>query len=152
MQALERILFEDPLTISVALAKPMNTRLPIVVLALLAGCCPPARPHECREVTVRTFKVERVVDGDTFKVTYDGESTSVRFVGINAPEKRDPGGPAATKTLGRLIEGKTVRLEFPGPRKRDNFGRLLCRVYVGEMEVGAEMIRLGHAVKYFPRK
>lgn len=49
----------------------MNTRDPILP-ALLAGCCPPAPPgHVCVEVMARTFKVERIVDGDTFKITYD---------------------------------------------------------------------------------
>ena len=63
----------------------MTTRLP-VLLALLAGCCPPAPPfHVCSEIDQRTFTVERIVDGDTFKVTYDGEQTSVRIAGIDAP-------------------------------------------------------------------
>ena len=42
----------------------MNTRL-LALLALLAGCCPTAPPHVCREVTARTFTVERAGDGDT---------------------------------------------------------------------------------------
>lgn len=63
----------------------MTFRLSIFLLALLAGCCPPAPSHVYAEISQRTFTVERIVDGDTFKVTYDGESTSVRIVGINAP-------------------------------------------------------------------
>ena len=42
--------------------------------------------------------------------------------------------------LRAIIGGNTVRLEFPGRRKRDNFGRLLCKVYVGKLDVGAEML------------
>jgi len=128
----------------------------IAALSLLAGCGQSPRlegsPHVCREITARKFRVLRVVDGDTFKVTYDGEETSVRIFGINAPERRDPAGPVATAALAKLIDGRTVRLEFPGPRKRDNFGRLLCKVYVGDLDVGAEMIRQGHATAYVPRK
>jgi endonuclease YncB( thermonuclease family) len=78
------------------------------------------------------------------KVMYDGEPTSVRFFAMHAPERSDPDGPAATKALNKLIDGKTVRIESPGPKKRGNFGRLLCKVYVGDTDVGAEMIRLGH--------
>ena len=130
----------------------MTTRLP-VLLALLAGCCPSAPPaHVCTEINQRTFTVERVVDGDTFKVTYDGEETSARIVGIDAPERNTPEGPAATKALAKLIEGKTVRLEFTEGRKRDNFGRLLCRVYVGDVDVGRWMIEHGHATEYVPRR
>ena len=105
-------------------------------------------PAESREVTARTFKVKRVVDGDTFKIVYDGESTSVRLLSINAPERNTPEGPAATEALKELIDGKTVRLEFIGDRKRDNFGRLLCKVCVDEKDIGSEMIRRGHAKKY----
>ena len=46
----------------------MTTRPSIIfTLGVLAGCCPTAQPHICVEVTARTFKVERIVDGDTFK-------------------------------------------------------------------------------------
>ena len=44
-----------------------------------------------------------------------------------------------------MIEGRTVRLEFTETRKRDNFGRLLCRVYVDGLDVGDEMVRRGEA-------
>ena len=90
-----------------------------------------------RETTARTFRVVRVIDGDTFVVEYDGEPTSVRLWGFDAPEPREPGGEEATAGLREMIDGKVVRLEFPGDRKRDNFGRLLARVYVDEMQVRA---------------
>ena len=86
------------------------------------------------------------------KIQYDGESTSVRFFGINAPEKRDPDGLAATAALVSMIDGQTVRLEFPAERKRDNFGRLLCDVYVGGIDVGQWMMDNGHAVRYVPKR
>jgi micrococcal nuclease len=117
----------------------------LILLLLSVGC-------ESREITARRFQVLRVVDGDTFKIEYDGESTSVRFFGINAPEKRDPDGPASTAALVSKIDGKAVRLEFPADRKRDNFGRLLCRVYVGDVDVGKWMMDNGHAVRYVPKK
>jgi len=115
------------------------------MLLLVVGC-------ENREITARRFRVLRVVDGDTFKIQYDGESTSVRFFGIDAPEKRDPDGPAATAALVSKIDGKTVRLEFPGERKRDNFGRLICNVFVGDVDVGKWMMDNGHAVRYVPER
>ena len=67
----------------------MIRRTPPILLAaaLLCGAwgCNPStpsaeiQPHECREITARMYKVERIVDGDTFKVRYDGEQTSVRI-------------------------------------------------------------------------
>jgi len=106
---------------------------------------------ESPEVTARMFKVERIVDGETFKILYDGEQTSVRLFGIEAPEPGDANGPPAREALRKLIDGKPIRIEFPGESKRDGLGRLLCNVYVGEMDVGAEMIRREHAVPYRPR-
>ena len=57
-----------------------------------------------------------------------------------------------SRALTDLMGGKTVRLEFTGPRKRDNFGRLLAKVHVGDVDVGRWMIENGHAVKYVPRR
>jgi len=122
-------------------------------IAFLAGC----RSLEVREVTAREFRVLRVVDGDTFVVPYDGEKTSVRVAGIDAPEPRKPGGPEATEALRALVGGEVVRLVFAGWRKgkgsvgvgkkRDNFGRLWCHVYLGDLDVGRELVRTGNAVK-----
>lgn len=71
---------------------PPPSYRPAILRALLAGCCPTAPPHVCVEINQRTFTVGRIVDGDTFKVQYDGEEVSVRFVGINAPERNAPSG------------------------------------------------------------
>ena len=103
------------------------------------------RPPLTFTITARNFKVERIIDGDTFEIEYDGEPTSVRLVNIDAPELRDAGGPAAKAALAELIGGRVVRIEFTEPRKRDNFGRLLCLVYVDGVDVGAVMVRGGNA-------
>lgn len=94
-----------------------------------------------------TYTVERVVDGDTIKLS-NGER--VRLIGIDTPEskpndkaKRDSKrtgqdvetitkmGQEATeflKTACVMLEGKKVRLEFD-VEKRDKYGRLLAYVY-----------------------
>lgn len=97
----------------------------IILLALAGGCV-------CGEVSQREFRVVRVIDGDTFRVLYDGEETSVRLAGCDAPEPNEPGGREATNYVRDLIDGKKVRLRFANvQRKRDNFGRLLCWVEFG---------------------
>jgi len=114
---------------------------------IVCGC--EQTPHECREITARTFEVVRVIDGDTFRIMYDGEETSVRIWGIDAPERRKPGGPESTAALKKLIGGRTVRLSFPGKRKRDNFGRLLAEVRTAAgLNIGQTMIRTGAAGSY----
>ena len=43
-----------------------------------------------------------------------------------------------------LVMGKTVRLELD-VRERDRYRRLLAYVYVGDLMVNAELVRLGYA-------
>ncbi len=63
-------------------------------------------------------KVNKIVDGDTFKIA--GSSKSVRIRGIDAPEKGQRGYKAATNKLENLIGGKEVELKNKviGPYKR----------------------------------
>ncbi len=101
----------------------MGMRATVIALCLLAGCV-------TRVITAREFDVLRVIDGDTFVVMYDGEPTSCRIYGIDAPERGQPGAAEATAALTREIAGKRVRLTFPARHKRDNFGRLLVTYHV----------------------
>ena len=67
------------------------------------------------------FKVTRVVDGDTIKVRSISGETTIRLVGIDAPEvshkKREPGQPfsqQASKYLAGLVLNKTVDIKEYG--------------------------------------
>lgn len=103
-----------------------------------------------REVTASDFRVLRIIDGDTFKVRYDGDITSVRILDINAPERGDPRAEAATEELRRRIAGRTVHLDFAAARRRDNFGRLLCRVIIDGIDVGEHLLDRGLVEPYLP--
>jgi len=94
----------------------------------------------------QTYTVERVIDGDTLKLT-NGER--VRLIGIDTPESHDNDkarrdskrtgqdietitkmGQEATEFVKGLgLEGKEVRLKFDA-QERDKYGRLLAYVYV----------------------
>jgi micrococcal nuclease len=115
------------------------------MILCLAGC-------ETRVITARRFEVVRVIDGDTFRIMYDGEETSVRLVGIDAPERRQPGGPAATAALRKMIDRRTVRIEFPCKRKRDNFGRLLCDVHIEGRNIAKTLVDTGNATPIAARR
>lgn len=119
----------------------------ILVLSLLLTGCTSA------EVTQRRFAVLRIVDGDTFVIRYDGEPTKVRILGIDTPERGELGYDEATNALQSFVDaaGGTVRLRLSGPRKRDNFGRLLAEVYAGCVDVGAAMLESGLADRYGDR-
>jgi micrococcal nuclease len=75
----------------------------------------------------------------------------VRYIGIDTPETKHPSrgiepyGPEATDANRRLVQGQTVRLEFD-VQPRDQYGRLLAYVYVGEVMANAELVRQGYAL------
>lgn len=94
--------------------------------------------------------VTRVVDGDTIHVTLGDRVEKVRYIGVNTPEVRhpikgeEPGGREAAEMNRRLVAGKRVRLETD-VQTRDRYGRLLAYVWVGDVMVNAELVRLGYA-------
>lgn len=93
--------------------------------------------------TVFFCQEPRTVDGDTLACL---AGPRVRIFGIQAPEARDPGGPAATTAMRALVTGQTLACEDRG---QDYFKRTvaLCRLPDGT-DVGAEMIRLHQATDY----
>ena len=109
-----------------------------IALVLISGCA-------TRVITARDFQVVRVIDGDTLVIHYDGEPTSIRLPRVNAPERNESGGPAATAALRGLVDGRTVRISFTADSKRDNFGRLLASVAVDGVDVETQLVRAGMA-------
>ena len=92
----------------------------------------------------KTATVTRVIDGDTIII---GTSHYVRYIGIDTPEvypEREAYGMEAWRANRELVEGKKVRLERDVSEK-DKYGRLLRYVYVDEIMVNAELVRLGLA-------
>jgi micrococcal nuclease len=88
--------------------------------------------------------VTRVIDGDTIEI---GTGQRVRYIGIDTPEVypvTEACGIEARETNRRLVEGKKVRLERD-VSDTDKYGRLLRYVYVDDLLVNAELVRLGLA-------
>jgi micrococcal nuclease len=92
-------------------------------------------------------KVERVIDGDTIKLE---SGQVVRLIGIDAPESVAPEkpvqcfGPEASEESKRLLEGKEIRMEKDVSEK-DQYGRLLRYVWVGDIFVNDYLVRNGFA-------
>lgn len=89
----------------------------------------------------------RVIDGDTIVVLLNGREEKVRLIGIDTPEKGRPYFEEATKKTASLVLGKEVLLK-KDVSERDKYGRLLRYVYVGNIFVNAELVRLGYAMVY----
>jgi micrococcal nuclease len=101
--------------------------------------------------------VTEVADGDTIRVTIDGQEFRVRYIGIDTPETNDPlrgvecYGPESTVRNKQLVEGKTVGLEADVSNV-DEHGRLLRYVWLNGEMVNTTLVREGfaQAVAYPP--
>jgi len=94
----------------------------------------------------------RVVDGDTIDVNLGGQLETVRYVGIDTPERGQPGYRAATEA-NQLLLGSGPLYLVQDRTNRDRYDRLLRYVYTAEgVFVNAEMMRQGWAqpVEYAP--
>jgi micrococcal nuclease len=95
-----------------------------------------------------TYRVARVVDGDTFVLAEPRER--VRLIGADTPDTVkphwpvEPWGPEATAFTKEFLAGGEVRLEFDREH-RDKYGRILAYVWVGNRLLNEELIRAGLA-------
>lgn len=91
-------------------------------------------------------RVVGVTDGDTLTLLTDSkEQIKIRLAEIDTPESRQPYGSRAKQALSDLVYGKQARLSAT---EKDRYGRTVGRVYVGNVDVNAELIRQGAAWVY----
>ena len=112
----------------------------------------------CQTDSLLAVKVVRVVDGDTIQVCCIGwKREKVRYIGINTPGIKHPTkevehyGTEASEANRKLVDGKTVRLEFD-VQQLDKYGRTLAYVYLEDGTfVNAWLVENGYAmVMTFP--
>lgn len=116
----------------------------LLAVLLLAPAAPRAdgSPQTANAQPIRDFsdqtsyRVERIIDGDTVELAIDGQRVKVRLVGIDTPESHFPGRPVeryadeATEFVRGLIDGKSVYLEYDAMCDRqDSFGRTLAHLF-----------------------
>lgn len=104
-------------------------------------------------------KVIRVLDGDTVELEIDLGNRirwrdCFRLMGIDTPERNQPGYAEAARWLRELLEGKISHMETHKP---DKFGRWLVDLYIpteqgGELHVNKLMIINNYAKEYFGGK
>jgi micrococcal nuclease len=101
--------------------------------------------------------VSQVLSGDTVEAQLsDGSTTTVRLIGVDAPEPGSSGVPAecgapeATEALRDLVLGQAVLLNGdPGQPTTDRFGRALSYLDRSDgVDVGLALLRRGWATVY----
>lgn len=129
------------------LRRPLTALAALVVSLPLASLAAP-----------RTCLVVAVFDGDTLSARCGtgiaGQRITVRFDGIDAPERHQPYGRRARQALAGLVLRKEVTLDCP---KVDRYGRSVCTVTVAPasapsgprtLDAGLAMLNLGMAWWY----
>lgn len=101
-------------------------------------------------------KVTKIVDGDTIKVEINNQIETVRLIGIDTPETKDPRktvqcfGKEASEKTKELLENKMVRLEADSTQTdRDKYSRLLRYIYLTDGTfINKKLIEEGFAFEY----
>jgi endonuclease YncB( thermonuclease family) len=113
----------------------------VIALIFVALCSSSGQARE------KEFVVTKVIDGNTVMLE---NGDTVRYLGIDAPHlKKNEGGPQfysreAARFNKSLVLLKKVRLESDADKK-DAQGRLLAYVYVKNVFINGELVRLGYA-------
>lgn len=117
------------------------------LIALMLSFSAQAQPKKAATAKMPTQLsglVIRVIDGDTLWLR-TAEATQhevIRLQNIDAPESCQDGGKEATQALSRLVLNKTVVAKIA---TRDDYSRLVAKVFEGETDVGEQQVRDGHA-------
>lgn len=94
---------------------------------------------------VLTGKVVGITDGDTLTMLVDNQQYKIRLAEIDTPERGQPYGSRAKQALSELAFGKEITAKV---QDTDRYGRLVARLYVGEIDICAELISQGMAWVY----
>lgn len=90
-------------------------------------------------------QVVHVADGDTLTLNVDGDRHRIRLHEIDAPEHDQPWSRESRRALAEKVQDKYVRVDA---RAVDSYGRTVGKVWLGERDIGREMVREGHAWAY----
>ena len=102
------------------------------------------------------YQVVSVVDGDTLKVSMDGNVETIRLIGIDTPETVHPTKPVecfgkdASDKAKSILTGQSVRIELdPTQGERDKYNRLLAYIFLEDgINFNKFMIVEGYAYEY----
>ena len=90
-------------------------------------------------------EVVGITDGDTLTILMDRKQYKIRLAEIDTPERGQPYASRAQQALSELAFGKVIIADV---QDVDRYGRYVARLYVDELDVSREMVRLGAAWVY----
>lgn len=100
-------------------------------------------------VVAQEARVLRVIDGDTFVITYAGKKEKVRLLNVDTPESVHPDasrntmmGVKASDYTKQMLENKYVVLEFED-EARGKYGRLLAYAHLQGLNFNIELVKQG---------
>lgn len=156
-------MFPDPISPRNVKKRFKAAVLALVLAGLVAGWQVISRPQTWPQLSQAVtnsqpglYRVAKVDDGDTIVVQSAGGTETVRLIGIDTPEVKDPRKPVqcyaaeASDQTKRLLSGQAVRLE-PDPigDNRDKYHRLLRYVYLPNGTfINDQLVRQGYAFAY----
>ncbi len=88
-----------------------------------------------------TYRVTRVVDGDTFECADEyGKETRVRIFGVDAPEKESAIWRRVQRLASKLHLRRSISLQV---KQYDRYRRAIADVRIEQTDVASEMLRSG---------
>jgi micrococcal nuclease len=104
----------------------------------------------------KQYQIVKVIDGDTFEISINGEVGTVRMLGIDTPETVDPRktvqcfGVEASNMTKSLLVGHSVSLGIDKSQSYiDKYGRILAYVYRDDgLFINKYLIENGYAHEY----
>jgi micrococcal nuclease len=104
----------------------------------------------------KSYTVTSVSDGDTIKVSVNGKIETVRLIGVDTPETKDPRKPIqcfgkqASDFTYKSLYNVSVRLETDSSQQdRDKYGRLLRYVFLPDGTLFNQLLlSSGYAYEY----
>jgi len=100
-------------------------------------------PAKILAQTTLTGKAVKIVDGDTFDLLVNGNTTyRIRLLDIDCPERGQDFYKVSKEALGNYLGGLTIKVIYT---KKDRHQRILGTVYNGPVNVNMIMVQEGYA-------
>jgi endonuclease YncB( thermonuclease family) len=118
----------------------------LVLLVTLQACAHDHGSADDPKTGYLYGSVIRIADGDTLTILSPvKKQVKIRLAEIDTPERGQPFGTWAKNQLSDMVFQKDIAIKQVDI---DRYDRIVGRVYVGELDVNAELVRIGAAWVY----